>query len=299
LIEKHRPTVLLDEADRYVKNNPDLISVVDAGHKKNGVALRCIGDDQEPRAFSVWAPMVIAGIGNLAGTVEDRSIVLTMQRKPPGHKLTRFRGDRPPKELIILASQAARWAADNQITLGNADPSMPAVLSNRMADNWRPLLAVADLAGEEWGRKARAAAGALIAAGENDDDRGVELLRDMRTAFAANGDADLLTKEIVACLIEDEERPWATYGRGDKPITDRQIARLLGLFKIISTTIDRSNGAQAKGYRRADFEDAWAAYCPDQTTLLDMEGVSRAYERTSTDETGTSGISASAREKTA
>ena len=55
-------------------------------------------------------------------------------------------------ELTPLARRAARWAADHLDALSGADPDVPAELHDRAADNWRPLLAVADLASGGWYR---------------------------------------------------------------------------------------------------------------------------------------------------
>jgi Protein of unknown function (DUF3631) len=45
---------------------------------------------------------------------------------------------------------AARWEADHGTALAVADPAMPAGILNRTADNWRPLLSIAYLAGGIW-----------------------------------------------------------------------------------------------------------------------------------------------------
>ena len=44
---------------------------------------------------------------------------------------------------------------DNESALRDADPTMPDGVHGRAADNWRPLLAIADLAGAEWPERAR------------------------------------------------------------------------------------------------------------------------------------------------
>ena len=59
---------------------------------------------------------------------------------------------------------------------------MPTSLRGRAADNWRPLLAVADLAGGEWPAKARQAAAALET-GDDAEGLGILLLRDLRELF--------------------------------------------------------------------------------------------------------------------
>jgi Protein of unknown function (DUF3631) len=258
VIAEHRPTVLLDEADRYAKDNADLISVVNAGHKKNGTVVRCIGDDQEPRAFSVWAPMAIAAISSLTGTVEDRSIMVNMQRKPPGLKLERFRADRPSKALGILASQAARWAADNQIALSNADPKIPDALSNRAADNWLPLLAVAEIVGGDWPERAAKAAAAVTS---KDGELKTQLLADIRQALTADEIDELYSGGLVTRLNELTDSPWPEINHG-KPLTANRLARMLKDFGIEPVQI-KIGGVNRRGYRREQFAAVFAAYLPD------------------------------------
>ena len=79
-------------------------------------------------------------------------------------------------------------------------------MNDRAADNWRPLLAIADLAGGEWPGLARQAALAL--SGEAQDAAiGVELLNDIRAAF---GEDDVIRSvDLIAELVKDPERPWA------------------------------------------------------------------------------------------
>src|SRR5262249_21952069 len=69
-------------------------------------------------------------------------------------------------DLAALRSQAARWAADNFDKLAEPDPKMPD-LNDRAADNWRPLLAIADLAGGTWPEEGRRAA--CLLSGEEQD----------------------------------------------------------------------------------------------------------------------------------
>ena len=146
-IEMFKPTMILDEADAFMKEDDGLRSVVNSGHKRNGYATRCVGDDAEPRTFSTFAPMVIAGIGSQHETIMDRSIKISLSRKLPTETVENFRPDRAP-QLEHLARMIARFAEDHRDALGKADPDMPAGVYNRMADNWRALIAIADLAGE-------------------------------------------------------------------------------------------------------------------------------------------------------
>jgi hypothetical protein len=69
-------------------------------------------DGFERRAFSTWCPMVLAGIGNLADTIADRSITIEMTRKRPDEKAKRLR-TRDGGELQDLGCKASRRVADN------------------------------------------------------------------------------------------------------------------------------------------------------------------------------------------
>src|SRR5262249_42347080 len=87
---------------------------------------------------------------------------------------------------------------------------------------------------------------------------GVELLNDIRAAF---GEDDVIRSvDLIAELVKDPERPWAEWRRG-RPLTQKQLAGLLKPFCIISGEVHPPGLAHGKGYRRVDFEEAWAAYC--------------------------------------
>jgi putative DNA primase/helicase len=263
-IEKEHPTLLIDEADSFVKDDERLRGILNSGHTKTAAyVIRTVevNGDHQPHRFSTWAPKAIATIRALADTLEDRAVVVQLQRKPPGAKVERLRR-RDNEWFEALRSQAARWAADNFEKLVDPDPQMPEALNDRAADNWRPLVAIADLVGGEWPQLARQAC--LTLSGESAEEAmGVMLLADCGPAF---GDDDVIRSiDLVAKLGADPERPWAEYNRG-KPITQRQVAKLLGTFGIISINVRPKVGPQGKGYRRIDFEEAWASYCPDQNS---------------------------------
>ena len=93
-------------------------------------------------------------IGKMPSTLTSRSIRIELQKKQPGANVKPLRVDRLD-HLKPLLQQAARWVADNKIKLGAIDPDMPAGIGNRTADNWRPLIAIADVAGGDWPERAR------------------------------------------------------------------------------------------------------------------------------------------------
>src|SRR5262249_37866686 len=123
--------------------------ILDAGHTKTVASVIRnveINGKYKPKRFSTWAPKAIAAIRALADTLEDRAIVAQLQRKARTANVERLRR-RDSEKFALLRRRAARWAADNFSKLTDPEPDIPGALNDRAADNWRPLLAIADLAG--------------------------------------------------------------------------------------------------------------------------------------------------------
>lgn len=263
LTHAHRPTLLLDEVDTYLPDNDELRGLLNAGHRRGAKAARCEGDNNEVRYFNAFCPVALAGIGQLPGTLHDRSIVVRLTRAKLGEVAARFDSRRTDAERE-LARKLARWTADNRAKLEACDPAMPPEAFNRLGDNWRPLFAIAEVAGGDWSDKARSA---FLALTVGDDPAshsiGAAALADIRAAFAAEGPTvdRLPSQSIAARLVEIEGRPWAEYGKAGKPITANKLARLLARFGVAPRKI-RHGGETLQGYYRADFTDAFARYLP-------------------------------------
>ena len=149
IIEKEQPTLLIDEADTFATNKVELTGILNSGHTEAyAYVMRTVGHTHYPKRFSTWSPMALAVIKKLPGTLEDRSIVIPMHRQTAEERKRRkrLRGNRP-SDLVDLNRKAARWARDHINELGDADPELPDELDDRAADNWEPLLAIADAAG--------------------------------------------------------------------------------------------------------------------------------------------------------
>jgi len=292
-VEKFCPTLLVDEADTFMGSNDDLRGVLNSGHRRSSaVVIRTVGDDHEPAIFSTWSPKALAMIGNPPPTIEDRSIVIRMRRRAPGETVERWRADRQ-RELIQVCQRAARWAGDHIDELRDADPEIAESLHDRAADNWRPLLAIADAAGGDWPMNARWAAVTIGNAEAWAESPGELLLSDLRDLFRLKGTDRLTSKEIVDALTVMEDRPWPEYGRNAKPITTRKIATLLRRFEITPRTI-RTETTRAKGYMREDFADAWERYAEIETHVpATIDGVVDPCHRDNPIVEGVSGGSSS------
>ncbi len=260
-IEKYRPTLLFDEADRSLNDDPELNGILNAGHTRDSAhVMRCVGEQSEPRLFSIWAAKLVAGIGRQAGTLEDRSIMIELQRKRPDEQVAPLR-QRDKRALEPLRRRCARWAADHRAALSQADPELPDLAGNdRAADNWQALIAIADEIGGDWPPRARAAAERLTrgAASPEGDGLGILLLGDLRDLFAKHEAEKLFSTDILKALNSCEERPWAHYRRGD-PLDANAMARLLKDFKVQPGEL-RISDKTGRGYKRLDCAEAFARY---------------------------------------
>jgi len=265
VVEEHAPTLLIDEADTFLGENPELRGIINSGFTRDAAfVLRTQGDDHQTRHFSTWSPKAIAMIRQPIDTIVDRAIVVPMARKPSGVRVQRLRHrDR----FSELRRKLARWSADNADAMGNATPAMPEILDDRAADKWEPLFAIADLAGGAWPLLARAAAVALSAAIE-DSSLGVDLLTDIRLTFeAAESPTFLTTKDLLERLCAIEERPWKAYGRLARELSANQLARLLKPYGVRPTDIRPPGGTPVKGYRLEALQDAFVRYLTPPSPL--------------------------------
>jgi hypothetical protein len=266
VIEKHRPCLLIDEADMLLRskdeNKKDLYSVLLDGHARGGQSLRNVGvgDDYEPRAFNNFSAVAIASIGKLLDTLTDRSIVIELKRRKRSEQVKRrFRFDRV-EHLTEMARQVMRWAVDNAERVAAVEPNMPASIFDRAADNWRPLLAIADAAAGKWPQRARTAAVEICGFDDEDEEGRLELLLgDIRDVFDKSGEDRISSAHLIEQLCEIVPRPWAEYGKNDKEITQHQLARLLKPLGIPTQKV-ASGDTRVNGYFRADFEEAFERY---------------------------------------
>lgn len=259
-VERWEPTVLIDEADTFIRDNDELKGLVNAGHtRQNAFVGRVVGEKQEPKLFKVWGAKAMAGIAlekHLPDATMSRAIVINMRRKMQGESVERLRhADAGLFER--LASMLARFADDHRNRVRAARPYLPEQLDDRAQDNWEPLLSIAGRAGAEW--LARATRAALILSGKSDtQSAGNELLQDIQHVFEKKRVARISTADLIAVLIDDDEAAWATYNRG-RPLTPRQLGKMLSAYGIKSKNI-RTGYEQAKGFEREQFDDAFGRY---------------------------------------
>ena len=263
VVERQSPTLLLDEIDAIygpkAAGNEELRALINSGHRR-GVKTYRMGGGGMTRleSFDSFCLKALAGIESgrhLPETVVDRSIPIRLRRRAPTEEVVRYR-------RRVAAAEGAILAAKLNYLLGGITelewPEMPAGISDRATDVWEPLIAIADLAGEEWSEMGRAAAFEIAANPDPTyDSLGVRLLSDIRTVMG--GTDRMSSTDLARALAELDEAPWGDlYGRA---ISVRKLADLLRPFGITSRNV-RVGGAQAKGYTIADFIESWKRYLP-------------------------------------
>ncbi len=251
------PTLLIDEADAFMKDNEELRGILNSGHtRESAYVIRTVGDSFTPTRFNTWGAKALAGIGRVADTLMDRAIILELRRKLPHEEVDRIRHAEPGL-FDALRSKLARFAEDYRDRVRQARPPLPQSLNDRAQDNWEPLLAIAMTAGNEWLQLGTTAALKLSGNESAAQTVGTELLADIREIFGHDRER-ITTAELIRLLCADEEKPWATFNRGNE-ITPRQVAKRLREYGILSHTI-RIGIETAKGYTLEQFKEAFSRY---------------------------------------
>lgn len=174
-IQAWKPTLLVDEADTFAKMNDELRGIMNAGHTRDtAFVVRAEGENNQPRLFSTWAPKVVAAIGRLPDTIEDRAVRIYLSRKPTAvTKRDAFDSEQVRRDCEPARRKLARFALDNIDAIATATVTRPDGLDDRAWNNWRPLLMIASVAGGDWPARAERAALALAADRDDDDQEDV------------------------------------------------------------------------------------------------------------------------------
>jgi putative DNA primase/helicase len=284
VVEKSKPTLVVDEFDSFGKDNEDLRNVINSGHTKDStdLVIRCHPKTLEPEPFSTFCPKAIGLIGKLHPTTHDRAIVIGLERKPRHVMVEPLRKTSSDK-YETLRRKLARWGMDHRKAISAAQVANLESLHDRANDNWFPLLAITQVAGEQWKQKALAAVAALDP-GEDDEDIKTTLLTALRAIFkegfaeyrkehliAKESEFSMLATEIQSELNEDNEAPWADwhYGKDKQGMSQAKLASMLRRFKgpkgkPIKSEEKQVDGVRGKRYFLAHLQPVFDAYLPPE-----------------------------------
>jgi putative DNA primase/helicase len=259
-IKLWEPSFAIDEFDSVLANADDktgLRSAINSGHTRGQGVVRCVGEEKTPELFPTFCPKAIGMCGRkMPAATLSRCIFVELKRKKGDEEVERFEHKDDPG-LADLRSRLFRWSMDSAEPLRAATPAMPEGLKNRRADNWLVALAIADLAGGDWGDLTRAA---VVSSEKITDSRtaNVRLLSAIQTVFAGVEDDAISSADLIEKLTGDPDSEWFEWSRG-KPISQKQLANMLKPFGVIPDLI-RVGGRPVRGYHRWQFEDAWGRY---------------------------------------
>jgi hypothetical protein len=265
--------LLLDAIENQdLTANAILWTVFDACHEDGSKALV---EDRESIKIEMHCPLIWAirgAIRDVPPSILSRGFQIHMQKATP--RIKRKRRDDPAffEDLDIAREEIERWAATCTLDF---DPDIPAELGSdsRIADAALALLSIADSLGH--GTEARAALIELHAARPPQDD-GVQLLIDIKLVFEAL-EVDRIPQKLLLKEVLQRGHPmWGQYrglkGR-DTPhdLRSGEFNGLLERFHIYLKTVwpkgPRGPGVKSyPGFTIEQFEQAWAAHCPDHTS---------------------------------
>jgi hypothetical protein len=277
--ETGRVTLLIDEMDAVwsgrSERTEELRGILNAGHRRGQTALRCVGEGsrQKVQRFPVFCPKTLVGIGAMPDTIADRSIPIRLKRRARDEQVERARLSKITREGAPLRRRAQEWAERAVPVLTEMEPHLPDELSDRAQDGAEPLLAIADLAEDEWPTTAREALIALHAEQHADapESKTIKLLIAAREVFDSQAHTRIFSADLIAGLAADEAGPWGSYNGPDRAITPHQLSKLLAAHDISPHTV-RVGSETKKGYAREQFEDAWARHLPALAQNADTTG---------------------------
>ncbi len=111
-IGDNHPTLILDEADTYLKEDEAMRGVINSGHERQlAYVIRVVNDKGETGQFSTWCPKAIAMIGQPKRTILSRSIPVRLERKPKGTKTEKLKSGHK-LEFEDLRRKISRLAND-------------------------------------------------------------------------------------------------------------------------------------------------------------------------------------------
>jgi hypothetical protein len=267
------PTVLYDEIDLIFSgedraNRRDLQALMNSGHEKGAIVGRVetVGGVRVPVEYPVFGPMAVAGNDLPPGTVVSRAVTITMFRRKASQHIDNFTR-KSEDEAEPLKERLEHWGETYGAQVIDPHPLQLPGIRDRDADVWNGLLAIAELAGDDWTRRARQAA--MLFTEESHKrapSQRIDLLADVRTIMDRLGvrrDQALASRMIVENLHSMDTRGWGH-------LTPYRLSHLLKSFdigppKVVHPPrIISADGKAASGYERWWFENAWDCYLDEE-----------------------------------
>jgi len=272
-IAQRRPTVLLDDWHTAFRpsETQSIIGFLNAGSAEE---TRYSARSSDAAEKDIYCPKAFAGAVDLPPSLADRSIPIVLQRPRAAEHTLPFCGSIVRARSGPLVKQVRQWVADKtnyhnlfQLAADLFLGDLPG-FSPRRRELALPLLTIAHMLGGKWPRRARIA---LLRIFDIHTDAsyglGLQLLACIRSFFVQHPQRRTAsTAELLKYLIGLEDHPWKRY-HGVKPLTPNGLRALLRKYEIRRAASQHlEDGRRAKGFSRADFQDAWDRYLPEVVT---------------------------------
>jgi hypothetical protein len=229
--------------------------------------------------FETFCPKILAGRyeETLDDPTRDRCIPIRMEMAIWADHVKRWVFKFHLSEGQEIGAKLQVWCQSIAEEAVKIDVWATTEVGQRVIDIWEPLLAIAELAGEDWLEHAKASILDLHTGPRGQhDSRGMKLLKAILTVKDSRPDSEgIFSSELATALHAGTNEEYREFGRGQKPISGSQIARILTPYEIkpARITID---GQRDRGYLWSQFADTWSRYIPNRHTLghLDKKEVS-------------------------
>lgn len=263
LIEKYKPTLLIDQAERLSRNeHDDLMACILAGYR-TGI-LVTIQRNGEALDRPIYGPKAFALLGDMLAAARDRSIVIDM--RPARTRKRWFRSEAQERgaalqkrctELMVECGDAIEDAFANFDGL--------AFLMEREEEIWTPLFVMCDVFCRSRRAELERAAADICAARRAEPKRisahaakqqadavrdGERLLYDL---MAICGPEGIRTGDALRGLKEMHDAPWRNYA--NEGLTDIKLAELVRTYGVGPKQF-KVGGKNLRGYLRTDLEAA-------------------------------------------
>jgi hypothetical protein len=271
-VDRHCPTLIVDDADKLLPRRPDLAHIVNASWTRNTPIPRCDANGNI-HLFDPFCPKVLNGIdllAHLTPATRTRCITIDLLPKLASEEAVSFRRAASDENFLVLRRKLLRWATDNMPAIEGANPAMPKGFTNRLEENFVVLFAIADLADADWAGKARAAA-VKLSRNTAHLSLGRQMLQAFYNIFSRHG--ALVTSKEAEYVVPMEAEVFADYRDSGRPINKYQIAKLLRPFRILPDVIHPRGRPADRGYDEAWFATAFKHYL--QKTLPEGRTVVR------------------------
>jgi hypothetical protein len=284
--DMNNATLIFDEAEHLAQtNNPEasyMTTLLNVGFKRGASVPRVIdASENQIKDFNAYGPKALASIKSLAGTTEDRTIKITLLRKPVSLRLPRFDSHKSAAQLAKLRDDlhiAVLRSAPDVLACYHATESLPipVYLDDRARDILEPLFAIAQVVDKQNQNdhytSALISASADIAKSRDGDDyeeRKIRAAIKVLMEVTADGAAYLTSEKLLETFT----------GQGDsdlkyvKTVAQAQkLARSLGFESASHRVLGLDKPLRCYKIDRSAVTDIAERYASDETRTFDITG---------------------------